>query len=568
MNKEQKQSIRFHTMAVFLIIILCFSLTPKTFQNDTFYTIKIGEYIEENGITMKDPFSWHDNLDYTYPHWAYDVLIYNIYKIGGFTGIYVSTVIFAALLGLLVYYINIKLVKDKFISFVITILTIYLMEPFICARAQLVTFSLFMLTVFFIEKFLESGKKRYAIGLIVIPILIANLHAATFLFYFILYIPYLAEYAVYIFHYSTLIICNAVITCLKIKIKKKGENEKLNSKLEKEESRYTRLEKKLNKKIEEPYKIQVRYNSNIKWLFVIFLLCFCTGMITPIGNTPYTYLTKTIMGISTKNINEHLPLSLVGHVDFSLLIVFYLAVIALTRIKIRAADLFMFLGLTFLAICSTRQITMVYLIGSMILGRLCVNYLTVTYNEEDIKKYNRVTTSMVMICILIIGVLSVSILAYKKKMNDKYINESDYPVKACDWMLENIDDVENIRIYNSYNYGSYIIFRGIPVFIDSRCDLYLPEFNKDAHMFYDFLNLDGVNFTNMKGKINEYDFDYFLIYSNQKLDIYFRDRPDEYIKVYPEEGDQDIFFTIYKRVKKIEEIEENIEQEENIEESE
>lgn len=72
----------------------------------------------------------------------------------------------------------------------------YLMGPYIAARAQLVTFVLFVLTVLFIEKFLESGKKRYAVGLIIIPILIANLHSAVWPFYFVLFLPYIGEYIV------------------------------------------------------------------------------------------------------------------------------------------------------------------------------------------------------------------------------------------------------------------------------------------------------------------------------------------------------------------------------------
>lgn len=81
---DNKIKIRFTIMAILLITIFCIAIVPKSFQNDTFYTIKIGEYILENGITMKDPFSWHD-LAYTYPHWAYDVGTYLVYNIGGFT---------------------------------------------------------------------------------------------------------------------------------------------------------------------------------------------------------------------------------------------------------------------------------------------------------------------------------------------------------------------------------------------------------------------------------------------------------------------------------------------------
>lgn len=82
-NKNiDKTKIRFNIMAIILIAIFCFAVTPVTFQNDTFYTIKIGEHIIQNGIDMQDSFSYH-NLEYTYPHWLYDVGIYLIYSIGG-----------------------------------------------------------------------------------------------------------------------------------------------------------------------------------------------------------------------------------------------------------------------------------------------------------------------------------------------------------------------------------------------------------------------------------------------------------------------------------------------------
>lgn len=53
MEKDKLKTVRFHTMAIVLIIIFAAAITPKTLQNDTFYTIKIGEYVLENGITMR-----------------------------------------------------------------------------------------------------------------------------------------------------------------------------------------------------------------------------------------------------------------------------------------------------------------------------------------------------------------------------------------------------------------------------------------------------------------------------------------------------------------------------------
>lgn len=102
--ESKKASIRFNTLAVILIAIICIAICPIILQNDTFYTIKIGEHIIKNGITQPDPFSWH-NITYTYPHWAYDVMIYLIYSIGGMLrNIYINNSYFINIrMGIILY---------------------------------------------------------------------------------------------------------------------------------------------------------------------------------------------------------------------------------------------------------------------------------------------------------------------------------------------------------------------------------------------------------------------------------------------------------------------------------
>ena len=89
--------IKFNIMATILVIILSITLTPITFQNDTYYTIKVGESIVNNGIDMQDHLSWHEDLNYTYPHWLYDLMTYGVYSHFGFTGVYILTCIFSAI---------------------------------------------------------------------------------------------------------------------------------------------------------------------------------------------------------------------------------------------------------------------------------------------------------------------------------------------------------------------------------------------------------------------------------------------------------------------------------------
>ena len=103
-DKENKQgkkkisgNVKFIIVAVVLISIFCVALTPVTLQNDTFYTIKVGEHIAKQGLDMQDPFSWHQDLSYTYPHWLYDYITYLVYNTFGMTGIYICTCILSVI---------------------------------------------------------------------------------------------------------------------------------------------------------------------------------------------------------------------------------------------------------------------------------------------------------------------------------------------------------------------------------------------------------------------------------------------------------------------------------------
>lgn len=156
-------TLRFTIIAIILIAIFCIAITPVELQNDTFYTIKIGELITNNGIDMQDHFSWISNLPYTYPHWLYDLCTYGVYSVFNFSGIYVMTCILSAILGISIFLVNSKLSKNNVVSFFVTIGAMYLLKGYITARAQLVTFTLFILSIYLIEMFLKDKKIIYGV---------------------------------------------------------------------------------------------------------------------------------------------------------------------------------------------------------------------------------------------------------------------------------------------------------------------------------------------------------------------------------------------------------------------
>ena len=541
--KKQREII-FMIMAIVCIIIFGTAMAPISLQNDTFYTIKIGQYIMENGISQYDPFSWHQNLPYTFPHWAYDVGMACIYNIGGMFGIYLSTVGLTTILAVVWFLVNCKLTKNKLTSFILTMALIYLMAPYIAARAQLLTFILFTLEVFFIERFLGSKKIRYAIGLIILPAIIANVHLAVFPFYFVLFLPYIGEYVFAVLADLPNIIRKFKIHRIDTKIRKGklvGEKKENKEKLAKE------LEEKIKKSTENrekrkarAYKLDVPRNDNVRWLILIMVICAFTGFLTPLGDTPYTYLVKTMQGNTTQNINEHLPIVLISAKPQLCVIALFLAILIFTDTKIRLKDFFMIGGLLLLALMSRRQMSMFALIGLIVLNRL-IAQLANKYDKDGCAKFiQKIQTPIGMMGLLLL-VLIMCVPFVKPKMDNQFISESDYPVQACDYILENMD-YKNIKLYNEYNYGSYLIFRGIPVFIDSRADLYTPEFNgdKDRDIFTDFMNISTLG-QYYEELFEKYGITDVLTYKSSKLNMLIS-RNEEYKVLY-----QDDYFVIYNR---------------------
>lgn len=557
-----KTKMKFNVLAIFCILIFSFALTPVTFQNDTYYTIKIGEHIVQTGqIDMQDPFSWHEDLPYTYNHWLYDVSTYLVYNlgenigIGGFCALYIATIILSMILGIVLYYVSCKLCKNQVVAFLVSMATMYLLKNFIAARAQLVTFILFALTILFIEQFISTKKKKYAIYLIIIPILIANLHCAVWPFYFVLYLPYVVEYMLAVLADVQLYYFIA-IKWNELKIKKLTKKGKLDE-IGKYQEKIVHLQldkengRQLRKKNEtKAFKVIFKREDSVKWLMVIMLICTLTGLLTPIGTTPYTLLPKLMQGNTTQNISEHQPLTLINNRAMLIVFTVFLMFLIFTDTKLSLRDFFMLAGLTLLTFMTRRQASMFVIVCGFIFAKMSANFLR-KYDKDGTDKVIKIMTSLLGKIFTVLLVILLSFIMYKGKINNEFVNSSSYPVKAADYILEELD-INNMRLFNEYNYGSYLLYRGIPVFIDSRADLYAPEFNgkKNADGKYDGRDIfsDYINTSNITKYYEEtfekYKITHVILKTNTKLNMLIS-RDENYKELY-----KDNSFVIYERLTK------------------
>ena len=523
-NWEKIREFAFNFAIVVTLFLIAASVTPKTFQNDTFYNIKVGEWIYENGISdlTKDMHSWHD-LPYTYPHWLYDLGIFVIYNAFGYTGIYVSTMIIYGLIGVCSYIFTKNKSKNSVIAAIVSIFIVYMMETYMAARAQSVTFVLFILEVMFIERFLETHKKRNLIPLVIIPLLITNLHCAVFPFYFVLFLPYLAEYVIASIvdldlDRKFLILVNKVL----LKICKKEKEEIIKTRIDKLKLGIVEIKRKRASLRENPYKIKVTKDKAMILLVITMLIAVFTGLLNPAGTGAYTYLVKTLQGNTTESINEHLPVYITESQEFLIALVVALCVLIFTDTKIKLPDLFMAAGLTYLALDSRRQISMFILFCLPIIPKMIAALLK-KYDQDKLTNWIfRFCTDIFGVIIVLSLAVIVSIKGIKPRINDEYINSSSYPVEATEWIKENLD-YKNIKLYNEYNYGSYLLLNDVPVFIDSRCDLYTPEFNSGydssasgKDIFSDAINIAGQG-TDHEAKFKEYGVTHVMLYADAKL---------------------------------------------------
>ena len=451
-----------------LIMFFCIGIAPKSFQNDTFFTIAVGEQILNEGLNKIDTLTWHDNLEFTNDRYIFDIIITVLYNKFGFFGIYSFVVLMTIIIGLTLFWVYLRLNINKTLSFIATLVTVIFGAQILAARAQIISIWIFIIENYFIIRLLETNKTKYSVLLLFSAILLANIHASIFLVYFIFFIPYFAEFV------------------LSILIKDDGANNK----------------------------IIIKRRKNIFKLFITFIITIFAGLCSPLGLAPYTSMVKAVSEIALNMIAELQPLTIVNSLPFFIFFIIAISIIAFTDLKIEASNAFMLLGTILMAINMYRTVFYFIFVGSIYILKL-IDELLKKYNiyEYKISTKLKYSTNLVM-CIFVLIYSSINI---SNKLSEEYVDVLSYPVYACEF-INNFVNKNDIRIYNTFNYGSYMEYKNIKTFIDSRSGMFTKEFN-DTTVLEDF---DSINsgIKHYKDVFNKYDINYVLINNTNVINVY------------------------------------------------
>lgn len=442
------------------LLCIVLILVPITFQNDTFYTIRIGEKIANEGLIPIDSFTFLAGIPYTYPHWLYDYCIYMVYQSGGFRAVYISSMLLTIVLGIALLFISYRISNNRFVTYFVVCATLMNLSLNFTARAQLVTYIIFVAEYGLLYAYSQKTINRtsFFIAMMVISTLIVNLHCATWLLFFLIAAPFIAE---------------KIITRWLI-----------------------------NKNYPIAARIIPISPDQYSAIFILITLAFAilTGFLTPLGNTPFTYLINTYQGISTSLISEHQPLVPIKNIAFLIFLLQMTYLLLFTRCQFYGSELLLLLGLCLLTLLSVRQSAILFLMNALIAPRL----LTQAFVESSPKRLAFYTEKINSIKGLVVTLLIFLPLCYanhlygltskitpfeEEKTHQSLPHYDDhYPVKAMDYFSKHVDP-ESARIYADYALGSYVLFRGYHPMVDSRADLYTIEFNNKQDYLKEIANL-------------------------------------------------------------------------------
>ena len=487
-----KRNKKVYIILVFFIILITALSVRRVMQNDIFFTIATGREMLANGYDNMDHLTWHEGLTFYNLRFSFDMIMTLLYNSTGFTGIYIFVMIIAVITMLSLFYILIKQKNNVVLAFIATVCSSLIMAGIgtFTARAQIISYLCLLLEVFFIERLLTTNKKRYYIYLFLISVFIVNFHASVWPVTIILVMPFLAE---------------AILN----KIIKKKKDIKL-----------------------------VIEDLKIKPLVITLILLLIGSFLSPIGTYTHIYMFKVMGSISSEFILELQPTNLLTSVGMCSMLVVYVIIALATKAKLKIRDLLLFFGLFIMAILAVRNQSFFFIIGMMPLTRLVNNFFETYDNEKLLEKLESKLNKNSVITLLGIFILIFMLPNIVQRTKEEYVDKTAYPVDATEYILNNLD-YQNMRIYDHFNFGSYLEFKGIKTFIDSRCEVYCREFN-NVDILEDWYNVVNGQM-HYDDLFDKYDIDYAIVYNTERINTYLN-KDENYNKLY-----EDDYFSIYER---------------------
>lgn len=470
-----------HFISILIILIFCIASSRIICQNDLFFDINTGKSILNHGLDFKEHFSWIPGLTYLYLHWLYDIIIYFLFSLFSFNGLFVLFTFCFCIFSIVFYNQLYKEKESKLLAVIFTLFMIITCNYAFVSRVQSIIYLLLFLEVIFLEKLYTTGKKKYSLYLVLLSILVVNLQMPIWIFYAILTLPFVAEL---IFYYI---------------------GNKLN------------FEKKIN----------VHNSCNPKLFLLTILFITISGFMSPLIYHPYVYFLKSLNNPIYKliKIGEMQNTVLIESKIIIIIQMFFIIGLFFKFIKISFRDFCLFCGLFIFSLLVNKNVIFFVYMGIYLLYKN-IDMKKIINKLKKAKSHINLRIIKLLLCFILI--LELFIVIKIKKEDFENYGVDTYPVEIADYIIENID-YKHKKFFTDFNNGSYFAFREIPIFIDSRAEVYIKEYNGGFDILTDYNNL--FSFNKYRDLLDKYEFDYLILI--QGTDLYnFVDKEMDYCIVY------------------------------------
>lgn len=457
---------------ILLFAIALFTMAVReTLDPDMWWHLRTGEAILAGGIPTHDIFSFTvPDHEWVTHEWVSQVFMWAVYLAGGLPGL---IVVFALLIALTFWLLYLSCEGRPYLAAFVVLLAAITSAIVWGARPQIFNLLLTAVFVYVLERFRREekkagrGERQLLWWLPLLTAVWANLHSG-----YLLGVVLIGTYAV-------------------------GE---------------------AVQRFWQPWDARNLTWASVRLLFLITVASFAAAVLNPSGPALWLYPFETLGSPAMQAyIQEwHSP-------DFHLRIFWpFVAMLVLGVLswvygdkRPTASELLLFGGTGAAGLISARNIPIFAIISTPIIVRhlLIVSAETSLYPIMSGQTATIQPTRGMKIVnwmVLVVALLSaLSWTANKIIMNDEKIAEV-YPVTAVDYLEQS--GLAKQRGYNSYNWGGYLIWRGVPVFVDGRADVYGDDF-----LFY-YRRAFEVR-ENWEDPLDTFDVDYVVMERNSPLSV-------------------------------------------------
>ncbi len=529
----EKQKHYILLFAMFFGVITRF----RTLNTDLWFLLAHGRYVVEQGFPHVDPFSMHEGLHFVMQQWLSAVVFWELYDFGGTAALHAFTYFMGILLIAAYYRLLLLVSSNRDLSAVLALLMgVVISTFFLTERPQIFSSLLLLGEIYVLESYARRPRSYLLFAFPVLSLLLINMHAAMWLMFFVLLLPYVAEVL-------------------------------------------------LKGRLSLPWLQPLETGWSFKAILFVLVLSLLAGFLNPYGLEAMTYLFHSY-GNEAVNaaIDEMRSPSWSTPFGKALLILYTVLLLAYARAKMPLRYVLLVAGLSLLALMHMRSGFLFFLLATMPLGYCWRGWkglqLTLDRSPKAVR-FRKLFMLIIVLTAALIGMKGVPLMLASLPGSGNVYGllaglfavlcfglaflwkgeggKKDIPLRTlsalvgvvflfCISMLVGYSfkmpqaeqtlfqaekalradtSPEAARLYAGYQTGDAFIFKGWKPYIDARAEVYMKSMNQKEDILFEYLYVKN-GMLDYKTFLNKYQFTHIVTSQAEDtiLYTYLKDDPD------------------------------------------